>query len=75
MREENRDAMARQEAASRAELMAIREAYQTQIEALRSQLARQSEVLAETSKMQFENLSNAALSDQQEKIREIHSVF
>lgn len=70
IREESRDALARQEAASRAELIAIRDAYQSQIEALKAQLAQQAEALAEASRLQFENLSNSTLEAQQEKMRE-----
>lgn len=70
MREESEAALARQEAASRSELAAIREQYGRQVESLRDQLAEQSAILAETSRLQFENLSNKTLSANLTELRE-----
>lgn len=70
MRQESEAALARQEAASRAELATIREQYTHQVEVLREQLAEQSALLAETSRLQFENLSNKTLTAQLNELRE-----
>lgn len=70
IREESVAALARQEAASRSELNAIREQYNRQIRVLKEEMSAQAALLAETSRIQFENLSNASLSAQQNRLRE-----
>ncbi len=69
MKENGSASAARQDSIMLAEMNALREQYTHQVDELREQLARQSAALTETARMQFENLSNAALTAQQERMR------
>ena len=59
----------RRDASAREEINAIREQYDRQVEELRRRMDEQSRILAETTRLQFENISNATLSAQQERMR------
>lgn len=70
LREENRDSLIRQQAAARAELEAVKASYDRQVENLRAEMKRQSDAMAETARLQFENISHSALDSHSRHLRD-----